>query len=168
MNKLVPKSETRGHLELHHCPSVLTWFLLYANDLSTFITYVCALIFAGFNVRRFRGLPAIRAKFRPRKFRHHGYARCNGRPNDDVAHRKNGVDSGRRQTPFSRLASSFAIVRFVLACCGVCIPSLSVPKRGSVSDLENVCSKRRSIGEGSFSLDGSSCEELSHWNAERN
>ena len=43
----------------------------------------------------------------------------------------------QQQTPFSCFASSFATVHFVLVGCGACIPSLSVPKRGSVSDLEN-------------------------------
>ena len=34
--------------------------------------------------------------------------------------------------------SSFAIVRFILAGCGVCIPTFAVPKCGNMSDLEKV------------------------------
>ena len=45
-----------------------------------------------------------------------------------------------QQTPFSYLTTSFATVCFVLAGCGVCIPLLLVPKRGSVSNLEKVVS----------------------------
>ena len=51
-------------------------------------TTACVLIFMGFNVRSFCGLPAIHESFVCENSDINGYARYNGRSNDDVMHRK--------------------------------------------------------------------------------
>ena len=81
--------------------------------------YLCTLIFAGFGVCGFRRLAAIRKSLVHKNFDISVYAQYNGRPND-VMHRKIVL------VIFSSYYSSIAIVRFVLAGCGVCIPTFAI------------------------------------------
>ena len=104
-------------------------------------TTVCALIFKGFNVRSFCRLPAIHESFVRENLDSNGYAQYNGQPNDDDTPRKMLlIIFTPSANPILLPRYFFATVCFVLAGCGVCIPSFLVPKRGSVSNLEKVVS----------------------------
>ena len=60
------------------------------------------------------------------------------------------------QTLFFGLASSFVIERFLLAGCGLCSP-FSVPKRGSVADLERVVLRSMVVATRKAKMQKGSC-----------
>ena len=88
----------------------------------------------------FHGLAAICKSFAHENL---GISVYNGQPNDDVMHRKMElkflkIGTAGKLHSLTLLVNSFATMRFVLAGCGVCIPSFSVCKHGSMPDLEKV------------------------------
>ena len=99
--------------------------------------YLCTLIFAGFGVCSFCGLAAICKSLVHKNLDISVYAQYNGRPND-VMHRKMAlvIFTPPAISLLSSYYSSFAIVRFILVGCEVCIPTFAVPKCGNMPDLE--------------------------------
>ena len=95
--------------------------------------------FRRFGVCGFHGLAAIRKSLVHKNLDISVYARYSGWPND-VMHRKMAlVILTLPAIPLlSSYYSSFAIVRFSFAGCGVCIPTFAVPKCGNMPDHEKV------------------------------